>query len=303
MSIYNRLNTTSRRLLAKYDTRTSTNASVEILRPLTTELLNPSNGTFTTTSATCTTTGGYIVATDENFEFNATRKGVIYTLSTIIDGDSVSLAFVSSGILAALGVNIQKSGATLYAIAGNLIGADISSPLDITSIYTTGDNLLVAISTAGTYGTVYLYHDGDYETPILTHALTAPIVGTVNRSVVYIATLASASLTATLVSEKRFGNKLTIQRRAAGTKNSSTGVFTQGALSEIEITGIVSQYAARLINGTTIKSGDMQVIADSENEIRASDEILIDGSVYKVIDLIKVKPSDTVILYKAQVRK
>jgi hypothetical protein len=98
-------------------------------------------------------------------------------------------------------------------------------------------------------------------------------------------------------------SKMMIKRRTAGSINSTTGVFTAGTLSSIELTGIVKTYNSRQIDGVSIQTGDLMIIVDSTTQVLGDDNIVIDNNLYSVVSITEVKPSASALMYKVQVRK
>lgn len=70
----------------------------------------------------------------------------------------------------------------------------------------------------------------------------------------------------------------------------------------LSITGVVVQYKLSEIDGTLIESGDFQIAATAETEIKIGDWIDVDGRRYRVIQPNPIKPAGVVILYKPQLR-
>lgn len=76
-----------------------------------------------------------------------------------------------------------------------------------------------------------------------------------------------------------------------------TGALDSATPSTIYI--VIDEYKASEISGL-VKIGDIKVI--STTELKAKDEIIIDGVTRNIISVTKNKMSGTVIAYEAQVR-
>ncbi|MCE9913731.1 hypothetical protein LZ642_19310, partial [Hafnia paralvei] len=70
----------------------------------------------------------------------------------------------------------------------------------------------------------------------------------------------------------------------------------------LSVNGIITQYRLNEIDGTLIQGGDIQLTATAEVEIIIDDRIEVDGKRYRVIAPNPVKPANTLLLYKPQLR-
>lgn len=70
----------------------------------------------------------------------------------------------------------------------------------------------------------------------------------------------------------------------------------------INITGVQTSYKPFEIDGKTILTGDRQIVATADNEVKTGDIFIIDGQRWRVENPWPVKPADVVICYKAQLR-
>lgn len=89
--------------------------------------------------------------------------------------------------------------------------------------------------------------------------------------------------------------------RGGGVENVG-GIEVETPEVSLAITGIVVQYKLNEIDGTLIESGDFQIIATAETEIKIDDWIDVDGRRYRVISPNPIKPAGVLILYKPQLR-
>ena len=68
------------------------------------------------------------------------------------------------------------------------------------------------------------------------------------------------------------------------------------------VTGVVTEYSAREIDGSLIATGDKKLAATFETEVRIDDRIEIDGKKWRVVQPNPVKPADMLISYNIQLR-
>jgi hypothetical protein len=96
-----------------------------------------------------------------------------------------------------------------------------------------------------------------------------------------------------------FGRSLTLRA-----KNTSGDAWNpvEGAPTDTSVTGVVVFYGANEIDGTLIQSNDKRCMIDSTVAPTVKMSIIDGGTTYKIIDIEEVKPGDTTILYKLQLR-
>lgn len=68
------------------------------------------------------------------------------------------------------------------------------------------------------------------------------------------------------------------------------------------VTGVITEYSAREIDGSLIATGDKKLAATFETEVRIDDRIEIDGKKWRVVQPNPVKPTDVLISYNIQLR-
>ena len=68
------------------------------------------------------------------------------------------------------------------------------------------------------------------------------------------------------------------------------------------VTGVVTEYSAREIDGSLIATGDKKLAATFETEVRIDDRIEIEGKKWRVVQPNPVKPADMLISYNIQLR-
>lgn len=68
------------------------------------------------------------------------------------------------------------------------------------------------------------------------------------------------------------------------------------------VTGVITEYSSREIDGSLIATGDKKLAATFETEVRIDDHIEIDGKKWRVVQPNPVKPADVLISYNIQLR-
>lgn len=68
------------------------------------------------------------------------------------------------------------------------------------------------------------------------------------------------------------------------------------------VTGVITEYSSREIDGSLIITGDKKLAATFETEVSIDDRIEIDGKKWRVIKPNPVKPADVLISYNIQLR-
>jgi len=68
------------------------------------------------------------------------------------------------------------------------------------------------------------------------------------------------------------------------------------------VTGVITEYSSREIDGSLIATGDKKLAATFETVVRINDRIEIDGKNWRVVQPNPVKPADMVISYNIQLR-
>lgn len=68
------------------------------------------------------------------------------------------------------------------------------------------------------------------------------------------------------------------------------------------VTGVITEYSTREIDGSLIATGDKKLAATATTEVRIGDHIEIDGKKWRVVQPNPVKPADVLISYNIQLR-
>ncbi|MCF0055517.1 hypothetical protein [Dyadobacter sp. CY356] len=102
------------------------------------------------------------------------------------------------------------------------------------------------------------------------------------------------------------GRPVILRRNTEGSYNPATDTFTGTGNVDENPSALFTEYKQAEIDGTVIIRGDKKVLL-ADAALTAPPEyndIIVDGSdEYKVINIFTVKPGDTSIIYKLQVRK
>lgn len=72
--------------------------------------------------------------------------------------------------------------------------------------------------------------------------------------------------------------------------------------SDLEAIGVVFDYNARETDGSIIQATDKEIYLASPVPLAKKDKLVIDGTVFEIVNLQIVKPSQTVLMYIAQGR-
>ncbi|MGL4937178.1 hypothetical protein [Shewanella sp.] len=89
--------------------------------------------------------------------------------------------------------------------------------------------------------------------------------------------------------------------------DSELGEMVPAPAIEIPLTGVTVEYSQGMVNGTTIQSGDVLVIAKVVNPIYGGislqDKVKFDGAQWSIVTTPKADYTGVVICYKIQCRK
>ncbi len=90
--------------------------------------------------------------------------------------------------------------------------------------------------------------------------------------------------------------------RGGGTTRDQFGKEITTPTVTATVTGVITEYSAREIDGSLIATGDKKLAATFETEILRDDLIEIDGRKWRVVQPNPVKPADVLISYNIQLR-
>lgn len=105
----------------------------------------------------------------------------------------------------------------------------------------------------------------------------------------------------------RFGRAVTVRRKAVSGAteawNPSTGTVTT---TDYPATAVITEYAAREIDGTLIRREDRRVQLSTEGlniTPTTADALIVGSDVLAIVNVAPLEPGGTVVLYELQVRK
>lgn len=103
---------------------------------------------------------------------------------------------------------------------------------------------------------------------------------------------------------KKFGEPVLFSYTVGGEYDPATGGSTGGTPAEISGNGYPSRYGSGELGGGAIESGDTRLICE---KLSARPDIgwgcLVDGQIYRVMDVQPVRKSGADIIYIVQLRK
>lgn len=97
-------------------------------------------------------------------------------------------------------------------------------------------------------------------------------------------------------------NKIQMKVQEASTWNATTAETEPGAVSLIEVTGLVSSFEKNLIDGTTILHSDKRLVLSAAVEPLMDSKFIIDDKEYSTIHIDTIKYTSNVIGYSVQIR-
>ena len=90
-----------------------------------------------------------------------------------------------------------------------------------------------------------------------------------------------------------------------GAWNATTGENDAQTIVSSDLTGVASSYAQSLINGSTIRAGDVKFFSTLEPVPTQADKVLLDGFEWSIVAVVPYAYSglDLVIAHEIQLRK
>ena len=85
-----------------------------------------------------------------------------------------------------------------------------------------------------------------------------------------------------------------------GTYNPSTGTITGNSVSSATVKAVFTNYNDNQIDGSIVKRGDRLALCAGDITPPTTNDVI--GG-FKIVAVEEVKPADTILLYKLQVRK
>lgn len=102
----------------------------------------------------------------------------------------------------------------------------------------------------------------------------------------------------------KFGEPIVFTYISAGDYDPLTGGTTGGSVQTVNGFGYPSNYRKGEISGTAIQSGDIRLVAEKVGTRPLPDwNCLIDGVIYRVVDVNPIRKSGGDVIYICQVRK
>lgn len=102
------------------------------------------------------------------------------------------------------------------------------------------------------------------------------------------------------------GREVTLRRVTAGTYHPDADAFSGDDEEDEDIDAVITDYHDRQIDGEIILRGDRKVLiaGSALTSPPTKGDVMEDGDdEYRIVNIETVKPGDTVLLYKLQVRK
>lgn len=91
--------------------------------------------------------------------------------------------------------------------------------------------------------------------------------------------------------------------RTAGTQTSPWGLPT-GTVTEIPVTGIVTEYPQKMIDGTLIRAGDRMVTLAATGTVpTVADKIKVGSDIYNIVMVKPLSPAGVDLMYEIQCRR
>lgn len=101
-----------------------------------------------------------------------------------------------------------------------------------------------------------------------------------------------------------FGQDVTLVTTTQGSYDVDTGTTTDSTVTQSGLKAVVTNYKQAEIDGTKILQGDCKVIIESAATPSVNSTVTTaDGTVFTVIDFVKIAPSGEAVIYKLRVRK
>jgi len=104
----------------------------------------------------------------------------------------------------------------------------------------------------------------------------------------------------------KFGRNVTFTYITPGTYTASTNAITGDSETTQTVKMAITDFRRDEIDGKKVKRGDKEALLAPDSltrEPRTGDKVTDDGKDYRVMDIDDVKPGDTVLLYKLQLRR
>lgn len=104
----------------------------------------------------------------------------------------------------------------------------------------------------------------------------------------------------------KFGTGITLTVTSSGGFSLTTGTYVSASTTSYACTGVFSSYKRQDIDGSLIQATDKLLLLSAyELDVTPSlmDKIYYGGIPYQILSIEEIKPADTTVLYKVQLRK
>ena len=100
------------------------------------------------------------------------------------------------------------------------------------------------------------------------------------------------------------GRDITYRTVTSGTFNPATGANTGASSSDATIKAVFTNVLEDTVDGDIVRRSDKVVIVSASDVTPTKQDKIVDGSdVYQIINIDEIKPGDTALIYKLQVRR
>lgn len=81
------------------------------------------------------------------------------------------------------------------------------------------------------------------------------------------------------------------------------GEFVEDDKAGVRLIGVTAPYSKRLVNETTVQTGDIRLIIDSSVKVNQKGSVLLDGDSYSIEDLAPYNVGGILMGYQLQLRR
>ena len=101
----------------------------------------------------------------------------------------------------------------------------------------------------------------------------------------------------------KFGRKIQHQRVNEGAYDPSTGTVTSTTISTNVLAADFAMKGNEYADASLIQMGDRYALVSPEVTIDVTDKLMIDGVTWNILNVQKLAPSGTAVLWKCHIRK
>ena len=99
-----------------------------------------------------------------------------------------------------------------------------------------------------------------------------------------------------------FGAQVTVKLLTLGSYDPTTGA-SGDTEQNVQFNAVRLDFNNSDIDGTLIQQGDFELLIDGQTELKKDDSVIVDGVLYRCINVRPLQTGDTRLLTKAQCRK